>query len=70
MSKVKLASVAVIALLAVIVIFQNTDVVETKLLFISIQMPRVVLLVGTLLIGFVLGLLAAGRIARRRHKPE
>ncbi len=50
-------------------IVQNTEAVETKLLFISISMPRAVLLFGTLLIGFALGVLTAGRIARKPKQP-
>ena len=65
MTKFKVVVLAVIGLLVLIVILQNTEAVETKLLFISISMPRAVLLFGTLLIGFALGVLTAGRISRK-----
>ena len=57
--RLKLISIALLALLGVIIILQNTEPVETKLLFMSITMPRAFLLMGTTLIGFVLGLLVS-----------
>ena len=56
-------------LLVLIVILQNTEAVETELLFISVSMPRAVLLFGALLIGFALGVLTAGRISRKPKQP-
>ena len=69
MTKFKVVALAVVGLLVLIVILQNTEAVETKLLFVSISMPRAVLLFGTLLIGFTLGVLTAGRIARKPKQP-
>lgn len=63
MSRWKLAAVAIVAILAIIVVAQNTQAVETKLLFATVNMPRAILLLITLLVGFVLGVLAAGRIS-------
>lgn len=68
MDKFKIVALVLIALVAVIIIFQNTGSVETKFLFITVRMPQVVLLAGTLLIGFAIGALAAGRFARRRRQ--
>jgi len=67
MSRWKLAAVAIIAILAIIVVLQNTQAVETKLLFVTVTMPRAVLLFVTLLIGFVIGVLATEKITRRRR---
>jgi uncharacterized integral membrane protein len=44
-----------------IVVLQNTQAVETKILFTSFSMPRAVLLFGTAIIGFVLGGLSRGK---------
>ncbi|MFH1731743.1 MAG: LapA family protein [Planctomycetota bacterium] len=52
---VVLAAIAVIA----IVIFQNTEEVETRILFAKIAMPRALLLGIAVAIGFVGGLVAA-----------
>ena len=69
MTKLKVVVLAIVGLLVLIVVLQNTEAVETKLLFVSVTMPRAILLFGTLLIGFLLGVLTAGRIARR-PKPS
>jgi putative membrane protein len=66
--KIKIVVVAVLALLAVIVVLQNTEQVETKLLFVSLTMPRAALLCGTLVIGFLLGALASGQLVARGQK--
>jgi uncharacterized integral membrane protein len=58
----KLIVFVVAAVLTIIVVVQNTQAVETKLLFVTLTMPRAVLLFVTLLIGFVLGVVSAGRI--------
>lgn len=59
MQRFKMISIAVLTLLGVIIILQNTEPVETRLLFMSITMPRAILLMGTTIIGFALGLLVA-----------
>ena len=48
--------------LAIILVLQNTQEVETRLLFITFAMPRAVLLLVTLLIRSILGLLLAWRL--------
>ncbi len=63
--RIKIAVAAVVAILAIIVIFQNTEVVETRLLFITVSMPRALLLIVTLLLGVLLGLMTAVRIRRK-----
>ncbi len=64
-NRIKIAVAAVVAILAIIVIFQNTEVVETRLLFVTVDMPRALLLIVTLLLGVLLGLMAAIRIRRK-----
>ena len=65
MTKLKVVVLAVVGLLVLIVVLQNTEAVETKILFVSVTMPRAVLLFGTLLVGFALGVLTGGRIGRK-----
>ncbi len=62
----KLIVIAVLAILAAIVMFQNTQSVETKILFVSIAMPRFVLLAVTALVGFAIGVL----MATKKKKPK
>ena len=65
MSRWKLAAATVVAVAVIIVVAQNTQAVETKLLLVTLTMPRAVLLFITLLVGFVLGLVAAGWMSRK-----
>ncbi|MFO7905985.1 MAG: LapA family protein [Pirellulaceae bacterium] len=71
-TKWKIVGIAVIVVIVLIVVFQNTQSVETKLLFFSVTMPNAALLFGTLIIGFAIGVLTAGHIASRakRKPPE
>lgn len=65
-AKLKIGFTVALAILIGIVIFQNTEPVETRILFMKITMPRAGLLAVTLLIGVVLGfLLKLGWSARR-----
>lgn len=64
MSRIRLLVMVAAAIFVLIIVLQNTQTVETKLLFFTISMPRAVLLFAATLIGFVLGLLAARRFAR------
>jgi uncharacterized integral membrane protein len=68
MARAKLIITAILALLLLIVVLQNTQAVETKILFISFAMPRAVLLFGTAIIGLVLGVLVAFRAGKKRPK--
>ena len=72
MNKLKLVAIAVIALFAVIVVLQNTQAVETKLLFLTVTLPNAALLCGTLIIGFAIGVLTAGHIVSnaKRRLPD
>ena len=60
--KLKIAGIAVLALLVLIVVLQNTESVETKFLFFSITMPRAALLFGALVVGFIIGVFTAGKV--------
>ena len=59
MGKTKLIVALVLAVLTVIVVLQNTEAVQTKLLFVTVTMPRVLLLFLMLVIGFILGIVAS-----------
>jgi len=69
MKKVKLILIIIISILALVVFLQNTKAVETKLLFLTITMPRVLLLMLTFIMGFIGGLIAASYILRKPSKP-
>lgn len=66
LKRLKLVAVAVLALLVLIVVMQNTEAVDTRILFVTITMPRAVLLFGTLIAGFVLGIVACNRVFAKK----
>jgi uncharacterized integral membrane protein len=68
-SRARTIGIAILAVLAVVVVLQNTAEIETRFLFFSIRAPRAVLLTGTLFIGFALGVLATWTRERGRKKP-
>lgn len=58
-SKIKLVAMIVVVVLAVIIFFQNTETVETHILFATFQMSRALLLMLTFLLGLLTGVLLA-----------
>jgi putative membrane protein len=69
MNKFKFVAIGVIAMFAVIVVLQNTQDVETKLLFVTLTLPNAALLFATLIIGFAIGVLTAGHIVSNAKRP-
>lgn len=67
MTRTRLVITGVLALLVLIVTLQNTAAVETKVLFVTITMPRAVLLIGSTLVGFLIGMLVAFRLAKQNR---
>lgn len=71
MNKTKLIAAVVISVLAIIIIVQNTDPVETRILFLTVTMPRFILLLITALLGFAVGILSAfGFRLKKKKKVE
>ena len=70
MERFKLVSIAVLVGLGIIIILQNTQPVETKILFMTITMPRAILLMVTTLIGFALGMLVSFLFQRKERKGQ
>lgn len=60
----RLIAVMLGVVVALVIVLQNTEAVDTRLLFVTITMPRAVLLLITFLLGVIVGLLAA--FLRRR----
>jgi uncharacterized integral membrane protein len=71
-NKLKIVGIGVIVLIVVVVVLQNTQSVDTKLLFITVTMPNAALLFGTLIIGFAISVLPAGHIVStaKRALPD
>ena len=66
MKRMKLIGALTAVLLIVIVILQNTQPVETRVLFLTITMPNAVLIGFTLLIGLATGILIALTLSGKR----
>ncbi len=66
LSKPKLITVAVLTLLAIIILLQNTAAVQTRILFFTVTMPRAFLLLITAALGFAAGVIAAWTFAKKR----
>jgi lipopolysaccharide assembly protein A len=65
MPKIKMIVLLSLAVLAIIVVLQNTQEVAARLLFVTVSMPMAALLALTLLVGFAVGVLAALRMGKR-----
>ncbi|MHC4622439.1 MAG: LapA family protein [Planctomycetota bacterium] len=70
MKKVKIVVAVVVSLLALIVVLQNTETVETRLLLLTIAMPRALLLIVTFLVGFAIGVISAGLLVGKPTKTD
>lgn len=70
MNRTKMTGIAILAILGVIIILQNTEPVETRLLFFSLAIPRAILLMATTLIGFALGLLVSFLFQRKEQQKK
>ena len=64
MKKIKTIVIIVLTLLVLIAILQNTQAVETKLLLLTITMPKALLIIITLLVGFVLGVVVTSLLSK------
>jgi uncharacterized integral membrane protein len=56
--------------LVLIIFLQNTQSAETMLLFMTIKMPIVILLMLTVLMGYIGGLVTASYVLRKPIKAE
>jgi len=65
MKTAKIIAIVAILLLVLIVFLQNTQAVETKFLFLTVTMPRAILLFLTFVLGFAGGLISASHFLRK-----
>ena len=68
MAKAKLIAAFVLVAVALVVVLQNTQPVETKFLFLAVIMPRAALLAITMLIGIAVGILIALGLSGKKPK--
>ena len=70
MKKIKLYSAVILILLVLIVILQNTEPVATRLLFVTLTMPRAALLALTFLVGAATGVFLTLSLVKRSPKNK
>ncbi len=70
LDRLRLFGLVALVILAVVLILQNIGPAEASILFISLKMPLAVMLMLTFAIGFVVGLLTAGRLTRKKREKE
>ena len=70
MNKTKLIVIGVLVIIAFVLTIQNTQPVNTHILFFTITMPRAVLLLLMTLIGFAIGVFTVFHYIGRRKKAE
>ena len=70
MRKAKIIVILIVSLLSLIVFVQNRQAVDTKLLFVTITMPLVLLLILTFIMGSILGLVIASYVLLEPRKPR
>jgi uncharacterized integral membrane protein len=67
MRTLKLVLLAILAVLVLTVVAQNTDVITLRLLAWEVRMSRILALSLAVASGFAMGLIAATLVARRRR---
>lgn len=68
MQKAKIISVVVLAVLVLIIALQNTAPVKTQLVIFPVDIPVALLIFGSLVIGFVVGILVTSRIIGKKSR--
>lgn len=68
MSKTQIIA-TIIAILFLIILIQNTEVVEFRFFFWQVAMSRIIMLGLALLIGFIIGYIVAHNKSRKKNKP-
>lgn len=73
MRKVKLIVIVVVSVLAVIILLQNTEPVQARILFWTVLMSRALLMMLMFALGFIAGILVSTYFLRKtsgKAKPE
>jgi uncharacterized integral membrane protein len=68
--KVKLVGIIVFLILAVIIIWQNREPVDTDILLLSVRMSRALLLLLTFVLGLLTGMFVAGHFLRKKKDAK
>jgi putative membrane protein len=63
-NKLQPTLIAVLAILLLVVVIQNAEPTQTRILFFSFTMPRALLLFAAALVGYIMGVLTILRLRR------
>jgi uncharacterized integral membrane protein len=66
MKRSNMIGILILALAVAIVVLQNTESVQTKILFFTFTMPRAILLFLTCLMGFIIDVLSSLLVSRKK----
>jgi len=66
MKKAKLIAIAVVSILTLIIVLQNTEPAQARILFWPVEMSRALLLMLTFILGLVTGILLATYLLRKK----
>ena len=67
MKKAKLIAIAVVSILTLIIVVQNTEPAQARILFWTVEMSRALLLMLTFILGLVTGILLATYLLRKKN---
>jgi len=70
LKKIKLYTALTLLVALLILVFQNTQIVETKFLFMTVAMPRAALLAITMLVGIFIGILIALALTGKKSQKK
>ena len=70
MKRFRIISLVVVIVLVLIVVFQNISSVRVDVFFWTVNIPKVVLPIVTLLIGLAAGLVVGSRGSKKKAKDE
>ena len=72
MRKVKLIAIVVVSILTIVILVQNTEPVQARILFARVQMSLALLMMLTFFLGFIVGILVPTYFLRKpsgKSKP-
>lgn len=70
MKKFKQILTLVLSVIALIIVFQNTESIETRLLFFKVTIPRTLLLIINLALGFIAGIIVCLTFSKKRSERK
>jgi uncharacterized integral membrane protein len=65
MRKIKLIAIILVSILTIVILLQNTEPVQARVLFATVQMSRALLMMLTFVLGFVVGILVPTYFLRK-----